>query len=550
MKFALLTNINLEYVVRNFKNDNQITCYSPDGYGVWLQMLMDKNSAIYDDSVDAIFLVLDAIELVRGQESPETKLEELNQVIDNLQFSIHSFLSEKKIFISMIHLKRSEIRSLKSSFEGDFIEERWGEFLKGLNNQYKNCYCFPLRDMINNMGSDEFYSNKLWYLGGVKYSMKAQNTLANEIRLLMSSLNKKRKKCVVLDLDNTLWGGVIGEDGLEGIELSEFKEGARYKDFQKRLKEIKEMGILLAICSKNNYEDAMEAINSHKHMVLKEEDFVCFKINWEPKAKNIAEIANELNIGIDSLVFVDDNPVEREAVRENLPEVCVPEFPKDTANLEDFAHELYRKFFYTLDNTLEDKKKTKMYRDNVLRNNEMLSSVNLETFFKGLKTEIRIRELTLDDEKRAAELTQKTNQFNLTTKRYTEKEIHDFSNSEDYAVYIASASDKYGDNGKILLVIVKVEGAVAIIDSFIMSCRVMGRYIEDQIIDYIEDDLCSRGVETIKSSFIATKKNKPVVEFYDRLGYMMTKNKNSQKDYLLKISNKHERKKYGKLIRE
>jgi FkbH-like protein len=310
------------------------------------------------------------------------------------------------------------------------------------------------------------------------------------------------------------------------------------------------MGILLAVCSKNNYEDAMEAIRGHKHMVLKEEDFVCFKINWEPKAKNIAEIAAELNIGIDSLVFVDDNPVERDSVRENFPEVAVPEFPKDTSNLEAFAHEIYREFFYTLDNTVEDKQKTKMYKDNVLRSNERSGSANLESFFKGLKMKITIRQVNSDDEKRATELTQKTNQFNLTTKRYTERQIHALMISKDYLMYIASVSDKYGDNGKVVLVIVKVEGTVALIDSFIMSCRVMGRFIEDQIIGFIEDDLKFRGVEIVKASFTATKKNKPVVGFYDRLRYELIKDENEQKDYMLKISEKSERKRYGELITE
>jgi len=548
MKFALLTNINLEFMIRQFKNSDGLSCYSPDGYGVWQQELMDENSSVYADDVDAIFIIPDAAEMIRGQDTFEAKIEELNRTMSGVEQCIRDYSGKKKVFVSSIHLKRAEIRSLKGSLESGQIEDRWMEFLISLNDKYDNCYVFPLREMITELGSDEFYSDKLWYLGGVKYSIKAQNLLVNEIRLLMKALNKKRKKCLVLDLDNTLWGGVIGEDGVDGIELAEFKEGARYKDFQKRLKELREMGILLAVCSKNNPDDAMEVIRKHPHMVLREEDFVSFRINWKPKPKNVAEIAAELNIGIDSLVFIDDNPVEREAVRENLPEVTVPEFPKDTANLESFTHELYRKYFYTLENTFEDRDKTKMYRDNARRSTEQASATDLESFFRGLKTEIIIWKLQPADIRRAAELTQKTNQFNLTTKRYTEKDIEAFSRSEDYVVYIASVSDKYGDNGKVSLVIVKKDGRTAEIDSFIMSCRVMGRYIEDQILDFIEVDLKSCGVEQLNAQYIQTKKNMPVMKFYNRLGYRLLSMADGIKQYTLKLDEKPERKTYGELI--
>ncbi|HOO32409.1 MAG TPA: HAD-IIIC family phosphatase [Thermotogota bacterium] len=548
MKFALLTNINLEFMIRQFKNSDGLSCYSPDGYGVWQQELMDENSSVYADDVDAIFIIPDAAEMIRGQDTFEAKIEELNRTMSGVEQCIRDYSGKKKVFVSSIHLKRAEIRSLKGSLESGQIEDRWMEFLISLNDKYDNCYVFPLREMITELGSDEFYSDKLWYLGGVKYSIKAQNLLVNEIRLLMKALNKKRKKCLVLDLDNTLWGGVIGEDGVDGIELAEFKEGARYKDFQKRLKELREMGILLAVCSKNNPDDAMEVIRKHPHMVLREEDFVSFRINWEPKPKNVAEIAAELNIGIDSLVFIDDNPVEREAVRENLPEVTVPEFPKDTANLESFTHELYRQYFYTLENTFEDRDKTKMYRDNARRSTEQASATDLESFFRGLKTEIIIWKLQPADIRRAAELTQKTNQFNLTTKRYTEKDIEAFSRSEDYVVYIASVSDKYGDNGKVSLVIVKKDGRTAEIDSFIMSCRVMGRYIEDQILDFIEVDLKSCGVEQLNAQYIQTKKNMPVMKFYNRLGYRLLSMADGIKQYTLKLDEKPERKTYGELI--
>jgi len=550
MKFVLLSNINLEYIIRKFSKNKHIECHSPDGYGVWQQIIMDQTSMFYEDSVDSIFIVLDAQELTRGCVSIEEKTKELKSIIESIVNVIKRQKNTKKIFISNLHYKSSEIKSLKSQNENKRLEYIWFSELDKLINEQENVYVFPLNEMIQELGSKEFYSDKLWYLGGSKYSIKAQNIISDKIELFLNSLNKKRKKCLVLDLDNTLWGGIIGEDGFDGIELSEFKEGARYKDFQKRIKELKEMGILLAICSKNNYDDAMEVIKKHEHMVLREEDFVCTKINWEPKTKNIKEIASELNIGIDSLVFIDDNPVEREVVRENILEVSVPEFPKDTAKLEVFAHDIYKRYFFTLDNTIEDKNKTKMYKDNVLRNTEKAASIDLESFYKGLNTEIFIREVLPEDIKRAAELTQKTNQFNLTTKRYTEKEISGFASSNNVKIYIASVSDKYGDNGKVSLVIVLIDDENAVFDSFIMSCRVMGRYIEDQIIDYIENDLKENGVKIIKAMYKPTKKNKPVLNFYDRLGYKIINESNGEKEYQLDLSKKSMRKVYGELIKK
>ncbi len=547
MKAALLTNINLEFAARQLKNSGGMSLLTPDGYGNWAQPLIDRNSFVYTENVESVFIILDTQELLRGRNG----LDECRTEIDGVMNIFRNFMiSEKnrKVFISSSHMKNDLICSLKSAGIGLLLESLWNTGLHELNRGFENLFVFPLNEIIQKMGTDEFYSDKMWYLGGMKYSMKAQNKIVAEMNRIKKALQKKRKKCLVLDLDNTLWGGVIGEDGADGIELSEFKEGARYKDFQKRIMEIKNLGVLLAICSKNNYDDAIEVINSHPHMVLKEEDFVSLKINWEQKAKNISEIASELNIGTDSLVFIDDNPVERESVRMLMPEVAVPEFPKDTAELSKFIRGVYEEYFYTVDFTDEDRNKTEMYRQNNMREREKSAAGDLESFLKGLQTEIAIGLLKPGDVKRAAELTQKTNQFNLTTRRYSEERIRNFMDSDEYRVYMASAKDKYGDNGKIGLVIAKLEGDSAFVDTFVMSCRVMGRYIEEQIIGFVENDLKESGIRIIKSEFIPTGKNKPVCLLYENLGYSVEEESDSGKKYTISIANIPERKKYGKLV--
>jgi FkbH-like protein len=345
--------------------------------------------------------------------------------------------------------------------------------------------------------------------------MKAEKVLEQYINRCVDSVKGKRKKCMVLDLDNTLWGGVVGEVGMEGIELSDYKEGARYKDFQKKLKEIKDLGIILAVVSKNNFDDAIKVIREHKHMVLKEEDFVALKINWDLKSQNIRDLSEELNIGLDSIVFIDDNPVERESVKRELPEVTVPGFPQDTSELLNFAVELYHNYFYTLDITDEDTVKTEIYRQNMKRRDAQKSSASYEDFLKSLETKIEIRRISAENVQRAAQLTQKTNQFNLTTKRYSEQELLALIDEEGFEGFVAYVSDRFGDNGMVSVVITKRKTDTEIeLDTFLLSCRVMGRFIEEQIIGFIEDLYKKSGYKRLVTYYKPTEKNAPVKDFF------------------------------------
>jgi len=371
---------------------------------------------------------------------------------------------------------------------------------------------------VEQVGRSTLYSNKRWYLGGLRFSTGGEKLIAKALERILDAHLVARKKCLLLDLDNTLWGGVIGEDGLAGIQLSGTGAGARYRDFQLRIRDLAKMGVILGIVSKNNEADALEVFERHEHMALSKNDFAAMKINWSPKAQNIVELAQDLDIGTDSIVFIDDNPVEREAIRTALPEVIVPEFPADTAELPSFIEQVYKDCFFTLESTADDRRRTEVYLANAKRAAERSTTLSVDEFLTGLRTKILFTPVCEEDLPRAAQLTQKTNQFNLTTRRYTEQELRALQATPGAKVFIASVTDKYGDNGKVCVSIVRKEALdTAELDTFLMSCRVMGRFIEDQILDQLVKELRTNGLSKLRVQFIPTKKNAPARAFIERL---------------------------------
>lgn len=515
-----------------------------------MQEITNPKSSLYSFKPESVFIILDASELIKGQ-----SLEENNREIEtNIKYIGEAIESNPDInfFVSNIDFWVKSIRDVKHGISERRLEHLWEEKLLRLCEKYHNVYVFDLKSIIERIGREQFYSRKLWYLGGMKLTMKAEKLIELSINRCINSIKGAKKKCLILDLDNTLWGGIVGEVGLDGIELSDYKEGARYKDFQKRIKEIKNLGVILAIVSKNNYMDAIKVIREHKHMILKEEDFVDIKINWDPKVQNIRKISEELNIGLDSMVFIDDNPVERESVKRELPQVIVPDFPKDTSELEEFAVQIYNDYFYTLYTTNEDIDKTEIYKQNKKRIEAVKSSNSYDEFLNSLDTEIIIRKIKEDDIKRASQLTQKTNQFNLTTKRYSETEILTLLNEKDYDCFVVSVSDKFGDNGIVSVVITKrISENEVELDTFLLSCRVMGRYIEDKIISYIEHLYFELGFKNLITYYIPTEKNLPVKELFERLGYNLVEiDASGKKKYIINLDeiDNESRKDFGKLV--
>jgi len=520
----------------------------PYGYGLWLQELLDNNSGLFLFAPSIVFCILDARELFRGKTSYTECLEELCNIQAVFSTTLQQH-SEYLFFIANLDYPNEIAHVYKDTLWHRSVELEWNKMVQQLYSTFDNCYMFDIKSIIENCGRKTFYSAKMWYLGGCRFSLKGYNLVEKSICQITQSYEGKQKKCLLLDLDNTLWGGIIGEQGLHNIQLSEFKEGARYKDFQRVIKNLKDMGIILGIVSKNNEDDAMEVIRQHEHMVLQENDFVIRKINWDSKVENIKQVAAELNIGLDAIVFIDDNPVEREQIQQLIPEVSIPEFPHDTSLLAQFMMDVWQQYFLKLDITEEDRKKTVLYQQNSARHQAKSAIHNVEDFLYSLKTIITVWQATREDVERIAQLTQKTNQFNLTTKRYTADEIQAMLVSPHFEVWIGTVSDKFGDNGKTIVWIIHYSETDVELDTFLMSCRVMGRKIEEQVLGFIERYLGEQGIDQLQTFYFPTKKNIPVREFFINMGYKAVQVDDiGNTTYIMDLSCEDKRQEYARLI--
>ncbi|MCR4922619.1 MAG: HAD-IIIC family phosphatase [Lachnospiraceae bacterium] len=362
----------------------------------------------------------------------------------------------------------------------------------------------------------DVWSNPLyWHMYKYSLAMEAIPLLAFSVSNIIKSIYGKNKKSLVLDLDNTLWGGIIGDDGVENIEIGpETSMGQVYAEFQTYIKAQKDIGVILNIASKNEEENALAGLN-HPDSVLKPDDFIDIKANWDPKSKNVEDIARELNLLPESFVFVDDNPAEREIVSAQL-DMPAPEI----GSVEDYIRVIDRSGFFEVTKlSADDAKRNKMYKENMERMKleasfadygEYLLSLDMKGTIKGFEP------IYLD---RIAQLTNKSNQFNLTTKRYTRAEIEKVSASDEYIDLYGKLEDKFGDNGVVSVVIGHINGDILNMDLWIMSCRVLKRDMEYAMMDELVSKALAKGIKTIKGYFYPTAKNKMVKEFYKQMGF-------------------------------
>lgn len=497
-KLALLSNINIDPLKNHLQKYKTYDLYSA-GFNQWQSELLNTTSALYRFEADFIFLHIDINEFRQDVSELISTIDFYLDVHPTCRFLISNFVPQPFSVDTYIKKEKTEInRELEI-----FAETK------------KNIFILDFERLVRLHGYKTLIDDKYWYLGRIRFNNFGFGILSSEINSVLNSVQGKSKKVLVLDLDNTLWGGVLGEESWENIQLSEEGVGRIYKDFQRTIKQLTPQGVILAICSKNNETDVLEAFEKNKEMVLSLDDFAIKKVNWNPKPENILSIAQTLNVGTDSIVLIDDSKMEREFVKHELPDVVVPEFPDDVSKLPAwFIQEVIYPYFAKMELTKEDKDKTEQYKRNTLRETEKQKN-GFDHFIKELNIKLDIRIADQSSYKRIAQLTQKTNQFNLSVKRYSETEIEILCNEKKYVALSCGYEDKFGNEGIVGCALFRIDKQKIVIDSFMLSCRVLGRKVEtffmEELIRIAES--LSFDCKLVEASYFPTEKNQQVKTF-------------------------------------
>lgn len=492
-------------------------------YNQYSQEILNPTSNFYKFKPDIVFLIIDSRNIFDELyyfpflEPTAQKKSFVSEKISEIKNLIDFFTKQSNAMLIFSNLNiptntSYDISELKSEYSlSDMIQE----FNRELTLNYKNSERVAIlnfNSFVSKYGEDNIFDPRQYFFGDIRISINFLPHFGQELMKFIISFLGLTKKCIVLDLDNTLWGGIVGEDGFNGIKLGPTPPGNAFIEFQKTLLSLYQRGIILAINSKNNFNDAMQIIKEHPYMVLKEEHFSSVRINWNDKVSNIKEIAKELNIGLDSLVFLDDDKVNQEFVKFVLPEVLVPEIPEDPSLYSKYLQNMIE--FSNIKITEEDKQRGKMYLQQKMRSELKNSTPDLEAFLKKLNLKIIIKKVGAFSLPRVSQLILKTNQFNLTTKRYQQSEIDSMVKDPSFFVGCINVEDKFGDNGLTGVFIIKKEPKqIWNIDTFLLSCRVMGRDIEKGIFAYIVNQAKKENIKQINAQFIPTQKNQPVEDF-------------------------------------
>ena len=391
--------------------------------------------------------------------------------------------------------------------------------LMDLSQRYANLFICDIAGLQNKLGRDMMFAPNVYVSTEMVLSIDALPYVASRVMDIICAIKGQFKKCLILDLDNTVWGGVIGDDGLEGIQLGHgLGIGKAFTEFQMWVKKLKQRGVIICVASKNNEETAKEPFEKHPDMVLKLEDIAVFQANWETKVDNIRTIQRILNIGFDSMVFLDDNPFERNIVRENIPGITVPELPQDPGEYLEYLYSL--NLFETASYSQADKDRTKQYQVEAQRVSLQKTFSNEADFLKSLDMTSVVSGFNKFNTPRVAQLSQRSNQFNLRTVRYTEADIEALEQDPDVIDLSFTLEDKFGDNGLIAVIIMKKQDEETLfIDTWFMSCRVLKRGMEDFTLNTIVEAAREKGYKRIIGEYLPTPKNKMVENHYPSLGF-------------------------------
>jgi FkbH-like protein len=380
-------------------------------------------------------------------------------------------------------------------------------------------HVLDLAGWAGRVGSRSWYDPALWHHAKQEVHPQVAALFGDIVARKITALLGRAKKCLVLDLDNTLWGGVIGDDGLNGIVLGQGSaSGEAFLAFQQYAKKLSERGVILAVCSKNDDAVVRHAFSNHSEMLLRDTDFACIVANWDDKAGNIRQIARALNIGVDSLVFADDNPAERDLIRRELPEVAVPEMPEDPAYFPYVIADAG--YFESSGVTSEDHGRSRQYQENLSREKSKSEATDMASYLEGLDMTLTVGAVNSAQLMRTVQLINKTNQFNLTTRRYSESEVTELMQKDSTVALWGRLTDRFGDNGLITVVIaVPGEGGAWRLDSWLMSCRVLSRQVERAMLGILIERCSQIGASELRGEYIRTQKNGMVADHYAKLGF-------------------------------
>ncbi|OGH69507.1 MAG: hypothetical protein A3C90_00105 [Candidatus Magasanikbacteria bacterium RIFCSPHIGHO2_02_FULL_51_14] len=526
VRIAVLTS----FTVKGIKEILSVQCWragmTPDiylgEYNQYSQEIANEKSGLYAHAPDVVILFIDARTLLGDyafdpyamtDDERRAWVEEQVKRFCLLIGTLKQRLPAKIIFHNLEVPTYSPLGISEQTRPFGYIES-----IETLNSRLRDAYktdtrvrMFDYNAFASSVGKSRMVDHTMYYLADMRVALQLLPLLCEAYMGYIKPAMSATKKCIVLDLDNTLWGGVIGEDGMAGIRLGPTPEGRSFWEFQKALLALQRRGVILAVNSKNNAAEAMGVIRQHPYMVLQEEHFAAFQINWDDKATNMRRLADELNIGIDSFVFFDDDAAQRELVRQALPEISVVSVPDDASLYVTTLREIHD--FHAFQITEEDAQKGRMYSEQRKRNELQKNTLNMDDYLKQLRINVELLRADSFTIPRIVQLTQKTNQFNLTTRRYTEEDIRAFLNRGALVVAIR-VTDMFGDNGITGVAIVETGSDLWRIDTFLLSCRIIGRKVEEALLGYILDTAKQAGIRRVVGEFLPTPKNAPSENFY------------------------------------
>jgi len=495
------------------------------------RQIFDTSSELYEFKPEIVVIFQSTHKLLskynkqnlnEAQHLADERLDLVSKFIEVIQ----SNLGAKIIYYNYPEINDSVFGNYSNKLPFSFLYQlrKLNYELMNLSIQHFNFFICDMSGIQNQLGKATMFDTSVYINTEMILSLDALPHIAYNTIDIIAALYGKFKKCLILDLDNTTWGGIIGDDGLENIQIGTLGIGKAFTELQLWAKKLKERGVILAICSKNTESVAKEPFEKHPDMVLRLDDIAVFVANWENKADNIRHIQNVLNIGFDSMVFLDDNPFERNLVRENIKDITVPELPEDPADYLEYLYTL--NLFETVSFSALDTERTKQYQVESQRMELQKKFTNEEDYLKTLNMTSLIEPFNKFNMPRVAQLSQRSNQFNLRTVRYTEADIQLLAESGKNFTFAFTLDDKFGENGLICVVILeKLNEQDLFIDTWFMSCRVLKRGMEDFVLNTLINFAQENGFENIIGEYLPTQKNEMVKNHYHNLGFISVEDK-------------------------